>query len=190
MKKVILHFLALLCVVTGNSQTLLDALSKNDTVAAISMIKSGTNIDEQDKNGSTLLMTACRWGNEERVSFLLRHGAKADGPRSPKGRTNLLVACAYYSGKSVCNMLIAYGADVNAIAQDGTTALMLAAQNAKLDVVELLLKKGAKPALKDKSGKTALDYAKAAVVDQYLTNSVKDCRIDKQAVIALLEQAK
>ena len=172
------------------SQTLSDALEKKDTVAAIGLIKNGADVNACDANGTSPLMNACRWADDVMVHFLLWHGATADKPRSPKGRTPLMIACAYYSGKSICGMLINKGADVNAIANDGVTPLMLASLNAKLDVVELLLKKGAKNSTKDATGKTALDYANKAEVNDYLVKSVKDTRLDKQGVIKLLQNAK
>jgi len=54
------------------------------------------------------------------------------------------------------------GADPNCrlpLSQGGTTALMVAATNGGLDVVEPLLKKGALPNLQDKAGETALIFA-------------------------------
>jgi len=172
---------------TMHAQTLQEAIDKKDTVKALALIKGGENVNAIDANGATLLMTASRWANEPMVSFLLRHGATPDNPKSPKGRTCLMVACAYYSGKGICQMLIDRGANVNIASNDGVTPLMLAAQNAKLDVVELLLKRGANPNAKDKAGKTALDYANTADVSEYLVKSVKDTRLDKSAVIAILK---
>ena len=171
------------------AQTLKDALDKKDTVTAERLIKDGADINKPDENNTTFLMNSCRWGDDALVHFLLWHGAHPDNPRSPKGRTPLMIACAYYSGKTICGMLIEKGADVNATANDGITALMLAASNAKLDVVQLLLKKGAKPNAKDTNGKTALDYANNAEVSEYLTKSVKDTRLNKQGVTSLLQQA-
>ncbi len=173
----------------GNSQTLADALSKKDSVAALALIKKGADVNAVDANATSQLMNACRWADDWTVSFLLRHGALADNPKSPKGRTPLMIACAYYSGKGICNMLIAYGANVNATASDNITPLMLAAQNAKLDVVELLLKKGANPNVKDANGKTAYDYADKSEVSDYLKKSVTDTRLDKQAVMDMLKKA-
>lgn len=190
MRKLILVLLAGLLPGIAFSQSVGDALTKKDTVQALSLIKGGADVNAKDNMGNTPMMTACRWADDTTVSFLLRHGATADSPKSPKGRTPLMIACAYYSGKKICAMLISYGANVNATASDGTTALMLAAMNAKLDVVMLLLGKGAKPEMKDQSGKTALDYAKTAEVSDYLKNSVKDTRIDKAGVITLLEKYK
>lgn len=189
MKRAALILFFSFCTYSGFSQTIGELLSKDDTVGATALIRSGADINAIDKMGNTLLLTECRWGKLERVSFLLRNGATVDKPRSPKGRTPLMVACAYYSGKTICGMLIDRGADVNATAQDGSTPLMLAAQSAKLDVVELLLKKGANPNAKDASGKTALDYAKSATELEYIKNSVKDCRIDKDDTIGLLTRS-
>jgi ankyrin repeat protein len=187
-RNTIAAFLFLLPV-TLHAQTVKEALNKKDTTAAIALIKEGVNVNELDSFGSSLLMYFCRWGDEDNVRFLLAHGTTADAPRSPKGRTPLMVACAYYAGKTICRMLIDKGADINATAQDGTTPLMLAAQNAKLDVVELLLKKGANANAKDATGKTALDIINSAKIDDFIVKSVKDCRIDKPGVIALLEAA-
>ena len=169
------------------AQTFGELLSKKDSVGAVAMIKKGTDVNAVDNNGTSPLMNACRWADDWSVSFLLRHGAKADNPKSPKGRTPLMIGCAYYSGVGICRMLIDHGANVNAVAQDNITPLMLAAHNAKLDVVELLLKKGANPKVRDAAGKTAWDYASKADVSEYLTKSVKDTRVDKQGVMELLK---
>ncbi len=173
----------------AHSQTLKEALDKKDTLTAAQLIKKGGDVNQPDKDGTTALMTACRWADEPMVRFLLGHGAIPDKVRSPKGRTELMVGCAYYSGKGISLMLVNKGADINAVSNDGITPLMLAAQNAKLDVVELLLKHGAKVNAKDNMGKTALDYANKAEVSDYLKQSVKDSRLDKDGVIKMLQQA-
>lgn len=188
MKKVVVVFLSVLFAQSGYAQTLSSLLNSKDSVAASEMIKKGTDVNTVDASGTSALMNACRWADVWSVSFLLRHGATADKPKSPKGRTPLMVACAYYSGRTICSMLIDYGADVNAISNEGVTALMLAAQNAKLDVIELLLSKGAKAEVKDKNGKTAFNYAEKADISDYIKQSVKDTRVDKEGAIILLSK--
>jgi uncharacterized protein len=190
MKNAFLVLLFTLCVNSGFSQTFLSAVSSGDSVTANEFIKKGADVNAVDGTGVSPLMGACRRADQWSVSFLLRHGAKADKPKSPKGRTPLMIACAYYSGKTICSMLIDYGADVNAVSNEGITPLMLAAQNAKLDVIELLLKKGAKAGIKDQNGKTAYNYAETADISDYLKQSVKDTRIDKERVMSLLSKAR
>ena len=175
-----------LAAFSTQAQSLADVVGKGDTIGTLKLIRSGANVNEADANGSTPLMTACRWADLAMVKLLLANGANANQPRTAKGRTPLMVACAYYSGILITKALVEKGADVNAVANDGTTALMLAAKNAKLDVVEYLLSHGAEPSHKDAAGSTALDQAKLADVSDYLKQSVKDCQLNKDAVIARL----
>lgn len=73
------------------------------------------------------------------------------------GFSPLILAC--YSGNNeVIDFLIANNANVNYTSQEGT-ALMAATVKGNLDLVALLLKKGADPDLKNKTGITALMYA-------------------------------
>ncbi len=134
-------------------------------------------------------MTACHFPDIPTASFLLRHGAKPDEPRSAKGRTALMVACAYWCGMDMVKLLTSYGADVNASALDGTTPLMLAAQNEKLDVVDYLLAQSANASAKDSKELTALDYSRNGKVEEYMTKSIKDTRFDRDAVMASLSAA-
>ena len=56
--------------------------------------------------------------------------------------------------------LLDEGADVNACGPSGQTALMLAARNGRTDVVGLLLRRGADPTIKTKTGSTAAEIAR------------------------------
>jgi uncharacterized protein len=55
-------------------------------------------------------------------------------------------------------VFIEYGADVNEVS-DGMTPLMLAARYNRVDIIDLLLEKGAKIDTEDESGNTAMQYA-------------------------------
>lgn len=171
-----------------SAQTLKAALAEKDTALALKLIQNGANPNAVDANGASLLMGACHFPDMPAARFLLAHGATVNEPRSPKGRTPLMVACAYWCGLDMVKLLIKHGADVNIKAQDGATALMLAAMNEKQDVVEYLLAKGADAKAKDAAGKTALDYAKAGKVEDYMVQSVKDTRFNKEAVVGRLEE--
>jgi ankyrin repeat protein len=175
--------------VNGQTLGLKDALGKKDTVLAAALISKGADPNTLDENGSSLLMQAARWGEVQTVGFLLRHGAKADQPRTSKGRTALIVGCAYYGTTEVCRLLLNNGANANATTTDGTTALMYAAQYWKADIVALLLKSGADAKMKDAKGRTAIDYANMNSVDDAIKQMLKDFKVDKNAVLTMLEHS-
>jgi ankyrin repeat protein len=172
----------------SDAQTLKQSILKKDTVTAIQLLQSGADINAFDSiSQSDVLMEICRWESDPAmIGFLLRHGARPDMHRSAKGRTALHIACAYYACVSIIQLLVESGADVNAVTTDGTTPLMLAAQNAKSGVVDYLLKKGAKKDLKNRSGKSALDYAKISKDDEETKKWTK-CKLDKAATISALQ---
>ena len=66
------------------------------------------------------------------------------------------------------NLLIKSGAKINHRDKKGNTALILAAQNNKLDVVKALLKARANKKVKNKSGVSALDVAFDKDVQNFL----------------------
>lgn len=173
----------------AHGQTLQDALTAKDTVLARTLIKKGADPNEADKHGTTALIRACRFPDLPIAGFLLRNGAQPDQPRTSIGRTALMVACAYWSGLDMARLLTTYKADVNAVDQDGVTALMLASLNLKQDVVTYLLAKGANPKARDSKGQTALDYARSGKVEPFMVKAIKDTRFNKEAVIAALEKA-
>ena len=190
MKWLLLIFLNLFIVFSTQAQSLQEALDKKDTITALQIIKKGYNFDSLNSFGSSILMDNCRYTYDIfPADFLLRHGAKADYPRSAKGRTALIIASAYYGGVPLCRVLLDHGANVNAITVNGETALMLAASNEKSDLVSYLLQRGADPKIMDKSGKAALDYAKSANIDDDVKKAMKCCEPDKEKTIAILTKA-
>jgi len=187
MKWLLLIFSNLFIILSTQAQSLQEALDKKDTITALQIIKKGYHLDSLDNFGSSILMSNCRYTYDAfPADFLLRHGAKADYPRSAKGRTALIIASAYYGGVSLCRVLLDHGANVNAVTVNGETALMLAASNAKSDLVSYLLQRGADPKLMDKSGKVALDYAKSSKIDDELKKSMKCCEVDIEKTISIL----
>ena len=188
MRSFFLFFLLIVSISNVTAQALKDVI-KTDTILAAKMIKEGADPNAKDANGTTMLMDVCHFPNLPVAVFLLRHGATVDQPRSPKGRTALMVACAYWCGADMVKLLVANGANVNIQSDDGSTALMLAAMNEKLDVVIYLLQHGADPAKKNKAGNSALDLAMAGKVEDYMIKAIKDTRFDKDLVIEELKKA-
>ncbi len=91
----------------------------------------------------------------EMLETLHRKGAKIDG------RTHFhdeaIHAAAETNNRAALDLLLTWGADVNASGQMGKTPLMAAAGKGNTEMMEYLLGKGADPKLTDRSGKTAQD---------------------------------
>ena len=58
--------------------------------------------------------------------------------------------------------LLSEGADINAGSPNGTTALMMAAHEARLSTLDLLISRGADVSRRNQEGASALDWAKKA----------------------------
>jgi ankyrin repeat protein len=74
----------------------------------------------------------------------------------PKGSWTPLMYAARQGARAAVGALAEAGADLDATDPDGATALALAAINGHADVVALLLDKGAKPNIGDRTGMTPL----------------------------------
>lgn len=88
-------------------------------------LKNGANINEQDKNGDTALISAIR-------------GVLSVNSNATNGSLlNIIVS------HPVINLLLQYGPDVNLVNNDGESALYYASRNGLVDLVKTLLKLGA-----------------------------------------------
>jgi ankyrin repeat protein len=92
------------------------------------------------KNGKNALHVAVIEGNNDIVELLVHGKGLFLEEADDEGNTPLLLA-VQFSSASVCNTLLARGANANAKNKEGCTALHLAISNNKAEQVNLLLKK-------------------------------------------------
>jgi hypothetical protein len=112
----------------------------------------------------TPLVTAARNGDVETIRSLCAHGADPDQPSGGNDWTPLQHAVHTGQTQSVAALLDA-GATIDRANSSGMTPLMLAAGYGQRDIVQLLLARGAEPALRDRNGEAAVDYALNGMTD-------------------------
>ncbi|MEZ0225599.1 MAG: ankyrin repeat domain-containing protein [Alphaproteobacteria bacterium] len=103
------------------------------------------------------LLRAQKRGLEEHVEYLLKKGAHVS--TSGTGGLTVLMGAASMRQPGIVRILLAHGAHVNTAGPDGVTALMCAAGQGDFSSAMLLMEFGADLLQKDKSGRTAFDYA-------------------------------
>ncbi len=143
------------------STALYVAVEQNRLRAAATLIELGADINLPGRAGVTPLAAAAYNGDLKLVDLLLAHGAEASR-RDVSGKAPILYAAAR-GFAPVVTRLLATGIDVNAVYGNKLTLLMWAAGHANdvpvedgVQLVGLLLDKGAAIDAKDDRGRTAL----------------------------------
>ena len=156
------------------------------------IIDHGVNINARKKNNVTALMAACATGNVDAIDVLLKAGADPD-IMDDAGYTCLQYAVYESCSTEVLEAIIDHGVNVNATKKKCATALMAACQNGDVDAIDVLMKAGADPNIRDDAGDTCLHYAVEGAcsiqdfqsfVDNYTDINVTN--IHKQSALVLL----
>ena len=128
---------------------LMGAVGKGNKEIVEILIAARADVKAQDSNGRTALIRAIQRGDKEVVKMLLDKGANKEELLTMRGRgaaitddTPLMLA-TLKGHKEIAEILIIYGADVNAQDSRGYTALMWAIDKGHKEIVKLLLDKGA-----------------------------------------------
>jgi len=132
-----------------------------------------------DKGGMTPLHLASSLGHTEIVELLLENRADIDMVTVATGETALHLAT---SGGHIATvkLLLERGAAVNKATNEGKTCLMVAARSGSLEIARLLVTAGAKRAMTDIRGNTALLLhcsglgVNPAMLETLATNTVID----------------
>lgn len=157
---------------------LYEVASRGDLVMLRYLLAHGAHPDTLVA-GCTALLAAIVKGHTEAALELLKAGADPKGP--PETDPPLIMA-AYHGNAVMVNRLIGSGVNLEAFVTspyDGKTALMAAAKHKHLDVVEILLRSGARVNTRNPfNGRTALMYA-ATTGDVNLVQKLLDYKADK-----------
>ncbi|HBB87133.1 MAG TPA: hypothetical protein DC047_05920 [Blastocatellia bacterium] len=189
--------------IPGVRETLLfRASAKGDVNQVRNLLDSGTNVDAREGNGETPLMYAAVEDRTEVVKLLLDRGAAVNAV-SLNGETALvravgvshyetvtlllnrgadiekgvpLMAAAGEGDLEMIKLLLNRGARINAVDNEGYTALAAAvSRRASPEAVRLLLSAGANVNVKNKRGETPLSVAERNG-DEALVSLLKEAR--------------
>jgi ankyrin repeat protein len=136
----------------GNiSDQFYNAIRRDEAATVQALIRSGASVNVKDSRGGTPLMYAAAVGSEAMMRRLIEAGADVNARTSFDATT--LMWCS--NSLPRVKFLIEHGADVNARSKQGHTPLLLASSHAGgLEIVKLLLAKGASLKSAVKNGAT------------------------------------
>ncbi len=156
------------------SRRFISAIDRDNRAQARSLLADRSLANSRDADGATALMHAVLNANLDSIKLLLRNGADPRAPshagatalmwavddaakvaellkagadvnaRSNRGTTALLAASVIFGNTPVVSSLVSAGADVNATDADGWTPLVKAASAGDVQMVRLLIARGAK----------------------------------------------
>ncbi len=157
---------------TTLQRTALHAAAANGNLEIIELlIDRGADVNLQDIHGRTALFVAFA-EHQPDVARRLAEEATDVSVRTSDGAT-LLMAAVREEDEGLVLWALDRGIDVNADRPERTnaTALIIAARSGNLEIVQLLLERGADPTFTNHKGKTALDLAKGKQVKNLLQSS-------------------
>lgn len=131
---------------------------------------SGAGVGGHAADGFTALHLACYFGHPEAAAWLLAQGADptAAAPGGLQPLHSALASPALTSVPALVRMLLAAGAQVDAVQRGGFTAFHAAAQRGSIELSGLLLEAGADPALRTGIGEDAVDLARSKGQSEWL----------------------
>jgi ankyrin repeat protein len=129
------------------------------------MIEKGQDINVPTPGGQTVLQLAVMQGDVAMVGLLLGNGADFD-IKDPKTGMTPLLSAARDGRQEIVEMLIRFGADINAKNHEGDTPMHLSAARGHRAVIEMLLKYRPDLGARNNRGLTALRQAEQNRHDQ------------------------
>jgi ankyrin repeat protein len=159
----------------GGFTALLFAARQGDLATARALLEAGADADDTAPDGTSALVLAAHSGHGRLAAFFLEHGAD---PNADGAGYTALHAAVLRGDVGLVNALLARGADPDAVITKGnplrrfgfqefvlpgflvgSTAYLLAARYAEVDIMRVLAQRSAHPGLAMPDGTTALMLA-------------------------------
>jgi ankyrin repeat protein len=137
------------------------------------LVEAGANLNGQVAYGDVALIKADEHGNDDIIEYLIREGADVNVPNDygvtpfiglcGKGRLEFVELAAKHGGDVHSSFVAKVGEGTGT---KNFSPLQAAAAYGRLEVVELLLSRGADPRAKDYKGRTPLELAESEGHDE------------------------
>jgi ankyrin repeat protein len=145
---------------TMDPSALFYATSSGNKAMVEFLLDHGADVNAQDTTGGTALHSAADKGYLSVAEVLIRHQANLEARNSQQNNACTPLQRAVAHGRpAMVALLLAKGADVNAGDKSDSTPLFWAVYDEHFDVLNQLIKAGAKLDVENNQGKTALCYA-------------------------------
>lgn len=173
-----------------NGMSLMDYAFSGGSIDVVKLlVVKGMKLEPSAEAGIPILVRAAVSDNADAIHYLLDHGFDVNARNANNGRTALLMAVDF-GNRDGARALVMRGADVNAVDKDGMTPLSIVVKKGDSELVDLLIKKGARlDAVEPRVGKTLLHEAAlrgySGVVETLLANGVDKNAKDKDGRTAL-----
>ena len=186
----------------GGSTPLLFAARNGDIETARVLLDAGANVQDTDASGASALVIATHSGHEPLAIFLLQQGAD---PNAAEAGYTALHAAVLRGEVELVTTLLDHGANLHAVVEHGTSgrrfsadysiraqligeeAFWLAAKYGEVEILSLLLDRGADPFYVNADGVTTLQVAMGIYGTAGLEN--RRDRIDNAALDLVEEEA-
>ncbi|XP_059176241.1 putative ankyrin repeat protein RF_0381 [Physella acuta] len=155
--KMAVHGTHFVNVVNRRMQTVLHIAADRGSVSLVKLLtQAGADVNMTDGNKSTALQIGLH--NTNIVEILLQAGADPN-VFNKHGETLLLHAVTSDQGFPLISLLVQSNSNVNIQNKRGQTPLMLAVEQGNIEIINILLKHGAKAIYKTNLGLAALQHA-------------------------------
>ena len=153
------------------------------------LISQGARADQMEM-GTTALIAAIRYADEEVLEMLLEAGA--DVNQTTENGISSLMRASLWANEMAVEWLLKHGAEVNQRTDSGDSALSMASLYHHAEVVRLLIAYGADPNLANREGFTPLELATLHGDRSIVRDLIKagaQCELTEEKALLLMDYA-